>query len=98
YYSDLGRPGSFLPFEQQAHQIFAVADFKVGVIDVDFGIGYGLTEGSDRWIAKTILSYAFPIGAKQDSKVVMKAPPTVQAPWQQPATLQAAADPFAGMR
>jgi hypothetical protein len=98
YYSDLGRPGSFLPFEQQAHQIFAVADFKVGVIDVDFGIGYGLTEGSDRWIAKTILSYAFPVGDKQDSKAVVKAPPTMKASWQQPATLQAAADPFAGMR
>lgn len=99
YYTDLGRPGSFLPFEQQAHQLFAVADFKVGVIDVDFGIGYGLTEGSDRWMAKTILTYAFPVNDKPESKTAgMKAPPTMKASWQQPATLQAAADPFAGMR
>jgi hypothetical protein len=99
YYTDLGRPGSFLPFEQQAHQVFAVADFKVGVIDVDFGIGYGLTEGSDRWVAKTILSYAFPVGDKQNDKAAgVKTPPTMKAPLRSPATLQSAADPFAGMR
>jgi hypothetical protein len=104
YYTDLGRPGSFLPFEQQAHQVFAVADFKVGVVDVDFGIGYGLTSGSDRWIAKTILTYAFPVNDKQDDKTAgLKTPPTMKATangsWQQqPATLQALADPFAGMR
>jgi hypothetical protein len=102
YYTDLGRPGSFLPFEQQAHQVFAVADFKVGPVDVDIGVGYGLTEGSDRWVAKTILSYAFPVGDKPADKVGMKAPPTMKATmnasWQQPATLQAIADPFAGMR
>jgi hypothetical protein len=88
YYADLGRPGSFLPFGQQAHQVFAVADFKVGVIDVDFGVGYGLTEGSDRFVAKTILSYAFPVDGKQGSTAGIKAPPTMRA----------IADPFAGMR
>jgi hypothetical protein len=98
YYSDVGRPGSFLPFEQQAHQVFAVTDFKVGVVDVDFGIGYGLTSGSDRWVAKTILSYAFPVDGKQESAAGMKMAPTMKASWQQPATLQALADPFAGMR
>ncbi len=98
YYTDLGRPGSFLPFEQQAHQVFAVADFKVGVIDVDFGVGYGLTEGSDRWVAKTILTYAFPIGNGRDDKTGMKAPPTMKQALQPASAIQAAADPFAGMR
>jgi hypothetical protein len=99
YYTDLGRPGSFLPFEQQAHQVFAVADFKVGVIDVDFGVGYGITQGSDRWLAKTILTYAFPVNGKQDDRASsMKAPPTMKASFQAPPTLQALADPFAGMR
>lgn len=98
YYTDLGRPGSFLPFEQQAHQVFAVADFKVGIIDVDFGVGYGLTEGSDRWVAKTILTYAFPVGNKQDDKAGMKAPPTMKPALRPTSTVQAAADPFAGMR
>jgi hypothetical protein len=34
--------------------LFAVTNFKVGEIDVDLGIGYGLTP------APTGLSYAFP--------------------------------------
>ena len=48
YYSDLGRIGNFLPLQEQRHQIFAVTDFKLGVFDIDLGIGYGLTPGSDR--------------------------------------------------
>jgi hypothetical protein len=48
--------------------LFAVVDFKVGKLDIDFGVGRGLTEGSDRWVAKTILTYAFPIEGKQDDK------------------------------
>jgi hypothetical protein len=99
YYTDLGRPGSFLPFEQQSHQVFAVVDFKIGVVDVDFGIGHGLTDGSDRWVAKTILTYELPVDGKQDDKAPgIKAPPTMKSAMQQSATLQAAADPFAGMR
>jgi hypothetical protein len=82
--------------------VFAVTDFKVGVIDVDFGIGYGLTSGSDRWVAKTILTYAFPVGDnKQDEKAGIKTPPTMKASLRQPSastTVQAIADPFAGMR
>jgi len=97
YYSDLGRPGSFPSFEQQAHQLFAVVDFKVGVVDVDFGIGYGLTEGSDRWIAKTILTYAFPVAGKQDDKT-MKTPPTMKSTSRQTSATQLASDPFYGMR
>ena len=40
---------------------YAVTDFKVGVIDVDFGLGYGLTPGSNQFMAKTIISYAIPV-------------------------------------
>jgi hypothetical protein len=98
YYTDLGRPGSFLPFEQQSHQLFAVVDFKVGVVDVDFGIGYGLTEGSDRWVAKTILTYAFPVAGKQDDSATMKTPPTMKPSLRQTSAIQLASDPFAGMR
>ena len=68
---------------------------------VDFGIGYGLTPGSDRWVAKTILSYAFPVDGKQDDKTVIKTPPTMKASLRQSSaatTVQAIADPFAGMR
>lgn len=98
YYTDLGRPGSFLPFGQQAHQLFAVVDFKVGAVDVDFGIGYGLTEGSDRWVAKTILTYAFPVAGKQEDKTGMKTPPTMKSSMRQTSVAEIASDPFAGIR
>lgn len=61
YYADFGKIGDFLPLEQQQHTLFAVTDFKLGVFDVDFGVGYGLTTASDRWVVKTIIGYAFPV-------------------------------------
>ena len=44
-----------MPFNEQQHNIYAVADFKIGRWDVNAGIGYGLTGGSDRVMAKLIL-------------------------------------------
>jgi hypothetical protein len=67
YYSDLGQIGAFPSFANQEHQLFAVTDFKVGVIDVNFGVGYGLTPVSDRWVIKTILGYAFPVPGGSNS-------------------------------
>ena len=69
YYSDPGQIGHFLPLQEQQHALFAVTDFKVGVIDVELGLGYGLTSSSDRLVAKTILGYAFPVpGAGKDDR------------------------------
>jgi hypothetical protein len=74
YYSDFGKIGNFLPFQEQQHALFAVTDFKVGVVDVELGLGYGLTSGSDRLIAKTIIGYAFPVpGAGNDDHTPSKA-------------------------
>ena len=61
YYADFGKIGDFLPPKQQSQQLFAVTDFKVNKIDVDFGTGFGFTPGSDRFIVKAIFSYAFPV-------------------------------------
>jgi len=63
YYSDFGKIGDFKAFDEQQHTLFAVTDFKLGVLDVDFGVGYGLTPASDRWVVKAILGYAFPVSA-----------------------------------
>ena len=99
YYSDLGRPGAFPSFNEQAHQLFAVVDFKIGDVDVDFGLGYGLTPGSDRFLAKTILTYAIPVAGKsQDDKPSMKAPMSMKSSLRQTSAAQLAGDPFAGMR
>src|SRR6202048_4528965 len=61
YYADFGRIGDFAKLSDQQHTLFAVTDFKLGVFDVDFGVGYGLTPASDRFVVKTIWGYAFPV-------------------------------------
>jgi hypothetical protein len=38
-----------------------VTDFKLGVFSMNFGLGYGLTSASDRFVVKTIVGYAFPV-------------------------------------
>ncbi len=98
YYTALGRPGSFLPFEEQSHQLFAVVDFKIGDVDIDFGLGYGLTPGSDRFMAKTILTYALPVAGKQEEARGMKTPPNMKSSMRPPTAVQMPSDPFAGMR
>jgi hypothetical protein len=68
YYGDYGKIGNFAPPSQQQQLLFAVTDFKLGVFDIDFGLGFGLTSGSDQMIAKTIIGYAFPVpGGSSDS-------------------------------
>jgi hypothetical protein len=64
YYGDFGKIGDFLPWQQQSQQLFAVTDFKAGVVDVELGVGYGFTPGSDRVVAKAIIGYAFPVPGK----------------------------------
>jgi hypothetical protein len=61
YYADLGEIGNFAKLPDQQHTLFAVTDFKLGDFGVNFGVGYGLTPASDRWVIKTIVGYAFPV-------------------------------------
>jgi hypothetical protein len=61
YYADFGEIGHFAKPSDQQHTLFAVTDFTLGVFDVDFGLGYGLTSASDRFVVKTIVGYAFPV-------------------------------------
>jgi hypothetical protein len=78
-----------------------VTDFKVGKIDVDLGIGYGLTPGSDRWVAKTILSYAFPVPGKKDddgSSSGMKTPLSMRPSQRQQSINGMIFNPLAGLQ
>jgi hypothetical protein len=67
YYADFGKIGDFLSLQQQSQELFAVTDFKVSKIDVEFGAGYGFTPGSDRFVLKVILGYAFPVPGKSEN-------------------------------
>jgi hypothetical protein len=64
YYGDYGKIGDFLPLSKQSQQLFAVADFKADKWDVELGAGYGFTAGSDRFVIKAIIGYAFPVPDK----------------------------------
>lgn len=76
YYTDLGQIGRFDKFSDQQHTLFAVTDFKVGDIGVNFGVGYGLTPASDRFVVKTIIGYAFPVpGTAKDANAHMSGGP-----------------------
>jgi hypothetical protein len=66
YYSDFGKIGNFLPLQQQSQQLYAVTDFKVNTVDVELGVGYGFTAGSDRLMFKAIIGYAFPVPGKSN--------------------------------
>jgi hypothetical protein len=66
YYADFGKIGDFLPPREQYQELYAVTDFKIQTIDVELGLGYGFTPGSDGLIAKVIIGYAFPVPGKSD--------------------------------
>ena len=68
YYADFGEIGNMPKLADQQHTLFLVTDFKLGVVDVDFGVGYGLTPSSDRWVIKTIIGYAFPVPGSNSSE------------------------------
>jgi hypothetical protein len=55
-YSDYGPLRGFLPGGEQAHQIFGVVDHSSKIVDVEFGVGVGVTGATDKWTLKLILS------------------------------------------
>jgi hypothetical protein len=58
----------------QQHTLFAVTDFKFGIFCVNFGVGYGLTPGSDRFVVKTIVGYAFPVPGHSTASAMAAGP------------------------
>jgi len=92
YYTDLGPIDHFLPFSEQGHNIYGVVNFKVDRFDFEFGVGYGLTSGSDRWMTKLMITTDLYDKPKEDEdkkpaagkmKTVTKAPK--KAPAREPA-------------
>ena len=60
YYSGLGPLGSFDRLSEQQHQIFPTIDLNVSPRwEINFGVGIGLTQGTDDLIVKFILGRRF---------------------------------------
>jgi len=55
-YSDFGTFGDPLKGGDQAHQIYGVIDHTTKFMDIEYGVGVGLTNASDRFTLKLILS------------------------------------------
>lgn len=55
-YSDYGPIKRFVAADQQSHQLFGVVDYKSELINIEAGIGFGLTPASDRLVVKLMLS------------------------------------------
>ena len=55
-YSDYGPLRGFFPGSSQAHAIFAVVDHSSKAVDIEFGVGVGVTGATDKWTLKLILS------------------------------------------
>lgn len=59
YYADYGPVGGFSSGENQKHTVFGVLDFSAYGLDVNVGVGFGLTDSSDKLVTKLIIGRAF---------------------------------------
>jgi len=55
-YADFGPLHDFLASKDQSHQVYAVVDYATKGLDIEAGVGFGLTDASDRLTIKVILS------------------------------------------
>jgi len=55
-YADYGRFGDWASWNEQAHQLYGVFDKTFGALDVEAGVGIGLTDASDRVTVKVLLA------------------------------------------
>ncbi len=55
-YDDFGPLHQFFPRPGQSHQIYGVVDHTSKFLDVEAGVGFGLTDASDKLTLKLILS------------------------------------------
>jgi hypothetical protein len=58
-YADYGFLGDLSPRREQAHQLFGVVNHTFGTVDVEAGLGVGLTNATDRLTFKVILAHDF---------------------------------------
>jgi hypothetical protein len=55
-YDDFGQLRGFLPAQKQTHELFGVIDYNGKPINIEAGVGFGLTPATDHLIFKLILS------------------------------------------
>ena len=71
-YSDYGPLKHMLSTDRQSQQLFGVVDYKGDDINIEAGVGFGLTPDSDRWVVKLMISrdlYKPPQNTKKDNSL-----------------------------
>ena len=58
-YADYGFVGDLNSPHEQAHQLYGVVNHTIGSVDIEAGIGVGLTDATDRVTFKLILAHDF---------------------------------------
>lgn len=59
HYADFGELRHIEPGEQREHNLFGVVDFAGKLLDIEAGVGFGLTKASDKLVLKTIVAHTF---------------------------------------
>jgi hypothetical protein len=55
-YADLGQFRNIAPLSEQTHQTWAVVDKSNKILNIEAGVGFGLTAASDKVTLKLMLS------------------------------------------
>ena len=61
YYAELGPVSDFEPYAEQQHSLYAALDIDRKPWNINFGIGRGFTQSTDRWTIKMIIE--IPLGS-----------------------------------
>ncbi len=60
YYAGLGPIGKLSPWNKEEHYVYEAIDItSLGAVEINFGVGEGLTNASNALVAKVILGYSF---------------------------------------
>lgn len=59
YYGEYGPIHHLLPAAERAHYLYAVVDLESKGYEINFGIGRGMENATDQWVAKAIIGFPF---------------------------------------
>jgi len=59
YYGEYGPAHRLLPAAERAHYLYAAVDAEAKGYDINFGIGRGMENAGDKWVAKAIVAFPF---------------------------------------
>jgi hypothetical protein len=81
YYATLGPLTAILPWKEEQQQVFEVVDLvSVDRLEVNFGVGEGLTESSAGLVVKAIFGYEFDFAVSGRDARLPRAPSTADPP------------------